>query len=117
MTAGPWTDWVAAVLLVVAGLYTLGAAVGLFRMPDFYGRLHAVSVAGSVGGGAAALAVAFAFPEVGTITKALMTLVFLFLGGPVGGHLLARAAYRSGEPLWEETVIDELDDPHPPKRL
>jgi hypothetical protein len=30
-----------------------------------------------------------------------------FLGGPVGAHMIARAAYRSQVPLHERTVVNE----------
>ena len=54
--------------------------------------------------------------------KETLTLVFLFLTAPVGAHMIARTAYRSGIPLWKGGVIDEmkawqdgtLDDPNQP---
>lgn len=117
MTFGPWTDWIASGLLILGGIFTFGAGLGLIRLPDFFSRLHAVSMAGTMGGGLAAWAVAFAFPELDTITKVVMTVAFLLIGGPLGSHLLARAAYRGGEPMWEKSVTDELNDPHPPDTL
>jgi multisubunit Na+/H+ antiporter MnhG subunit len=36
-----------------------------------------------------------------------LTLVFVFLSGPVGAHLIAPAAYRSQVPLHERTIVNE----------
>jgi len=35
-------------------------------------------------------------------------IAFFFLTAPVGAHMIARAAYAVGVPLWEGTLIDEL---------
>jgi multicomponent Na+:H+ antiporter subunit G len=39
-----------------------------------------------------------------------MAILFLFITAPLGAHMLARAAYFDGVPLWKGTVIDELKD-------
>jgi len=49
----------------------------------------------------------FAASESGPSIKELLTIVFVFLGGPVGAHMIARAAYRSQVPLHDRTVINE----------
>jgi multisubunit Na+/H+ antiporter MnhG subunit len=36
-----------------------------------------------------------------------LTIVFVFLGGPVGAHMIARAAYRSQVPLHDRTIVNE----------
>jgi multisubunit Na+/H+ antiporter MnhG subunit len=33
--------------------------------------------------------------------------VFVFLGGPVGAHMIARAAYHSNVPLHDRTIVNE----------
>ena len=33
---------------------------------------------------------------------------FVIITAPVGAHLISRAAYRTGAPLWRGTVADEL---------
>ena len=35
-------------------------------------------------------------------------IVFVFITGPVAGHLNGRAAYRSGVSMWENSVHDDL---------
>lgn len=111
------TDWIAAVLLVAGGVFLLGAGAGLLRLPDVLSRLHAASMAGSLGAGLPLVAVAVAAEDGVTRATALAGVLFLLLTGAVGAHLLARAAYRSGEPLWHRTTIDDLNDRRPPEEL
>ena len=99
---------------VVTGLVVLGvllmflAAVGVWRMPDVYTRAQASAKAGTLGIGCVLLALALHFGEVGITARAALVVVFLFLTAPVSAHMLARAAYTVGVPLWRETHPDEL---------
>ena len=53
------------------------------------------------------LGAALVFGETAIVTKALVTIVFIFLTAPVAGHLLGRAAYASRIPLWDRSLMDE----------
>lgn len=92
----------AAIELLVAGLLLAGAflafiaALGLFRLPELYTRMHAASKAGTAGSGLLLLAVALQSGEAGTWIKCLLAIAFFFLTAPVSAHLLAKAAVRSG---------------------
>jgi hypothetical protein len=44
----------------------------------------------------------------GVTMRALATSVFFLLTAPVSAHLMGRASYFLGVPLWEGTVRDEL---------
>jgi multicomponent Na+:H+ antiporter subunit G len=44
----------------------------------------------------------------GITTRALATMSFVFLSAPVAAHMIARAAYFVGVPLWEGTMTNEL---------
>lgn len=97
-------------VVVVAGLGVLLmviAGLGVVRMPDLPTRMHASSKAGTLGAALVMIAVALDFGG-GVAVRALLVSLFLFLTAPVASHLLARAAYRVGVPLSDETVIDEL---------
>jgi multicomponent Na+:H+ antiporter subunit G len=48
------------------------------------------------------------FNEITVTTRAMAVVVFLFITAPIGSHLLARAAYFSDIPLWEQTLSDDL---------
>ena len=41
-------------------------------------------------------------------SRILLGIAFLFITGPVGGHMMGRAAYLSGVKLWDKTVRDDL---------
>lgn len=91
--------------IVIAGLLLLGAflafvaALGLFRLPDLYTRMHAASKAGTAGSGLLLLAVAMQSGDAEVWLKCLLAIGFFFLTAPVSAHLLAKAAARHGQPL------------------
>jgi len=100
-------DALAALCLLAGAFFCLVAAIGVVRLPDLFTRMHAASKAGTFGVGLTMLGVAIWCADAGPVTRALATVGFLVLTAPVGAHLLGRAAYRDGVPLWERTVVDE----------
>ena len=101
-------DILVAVLLVLGGFFSFMAALGLLRLPDLLIRMHASTKAGTLGCGLILLALALHFGETGVVTRALATIAFLMVTAPIAAHMIGRAAYRAGVPLWPGTVIDEL---------
>src|SRR5690606_2605413 len=99
-----------AVLLLVGGVAMLLAGVGVLRMPDLFTRMQAATKASTLGVGSVMLAVAFHFGELGVTTRSLLIMAFLFLTAPVSAHVIAKAAYSTGVPLWSATIIDELGE-------
>lgn len=97
-----------ALLLVVGALLLLIAAIGVVRMPDVFLRMSAVSKASSLGAGLMLLAAAIWQAEFSVIARAVAAILFLFLTAPVASHLIGRAAYRLGVPIWKGTVVDEF---------
>ena len=95
-------------LLALGGLFSLLAAVGILVMPDVYTRMQAASKAVTFGATSIVLAAALHFQEAGVVARCLMVCVFLFVTVPVASHLIARAAYRTREPLAPETSVDDL---------
>jgi len=100
---------VIGILIVLGGLFSAVAGIGILRLPDVLVRMHASTKAGTLGVGLIVLGAAFHFDGTLAVAKALLIVLFLLLTAPVGAHLIGRAAYRSGTPLWEGTVIDERD--------
>ena len=107
------TDIITAFLLLSGGLFALAAAVGVLRLPDVLIRMHASTKAGTLGCGLILVALAVYSGETTVITRAIVAIVFLLLTAPIAAHMIGRAAYRTGAPLWEGTVIDELRSPPP----
>lgn len=84
------------VLLAVGALFLVSGTVGLVRLPNVYNRLHATSKATTLGAASMALAAWVYFGPAGNGLKALVTVFFLFVTAPTGGHLISRAAERMG---------------------
>jgi multicomponent Na+:H+ antiporter subunit G len=95
-------------LLVVGASFMLLAGLGVLRLPDLFMRLQAATKASTLGVGCLLLGVAVHFQDLGVTTRAVMVVAFFFLTAPVGAHVIARAAYAVGVPLWEGTITDEL---------
>jgi multicomponent Na+:H+ antiporter subunit G len=102
------SDIITALLVVVGGAFMLLAGVGVVRMPDLFMRMQAATKAATLGAGCMLLAVAVHFGEPTVVTRALLVTAFVFLTAPVAAHMIARAAYSVGTPLWEGTITDEL---------
>ncbi|MCB1444673.1 MAG: monovalent cation/H(+) antiporter subunit G [Rhizobiaceae bacterium] len=93
------TEFVIAGLIVLGAFLTLTAALGLFRLPDLYTRMHAASKAGAAGSGALLVAVALQTGSADVWIKCVLAIAFFFLTAPVAAHLLAKAALRHGQAL------------------
>lgn len=106
---------ISAFLLLGSGLMVL-AAVGVVRLLDVFARLQAGTKAASLGLAFVFAGTAIAAPGPVSVAKLLLAVAFQFATAPVAAHVIGRAAYRSGAPLWEGTIIDELGrevDDHP----
>lgn len=89
-------------------LFILLAGIGLIRMPDLYLRISVTTKAVTLGVGLLLLGTALYFKEISITTRAIAIIFFLFLTAPIGAHLIGRASYFIGLPLWKNSVIDDL---------
>lgn len=105
-------ETVVIVLMILGGTFAAIAGIGLVRLPDVLIRMHASTKAGTLGVGLIVTAVAVHFAQTLITTKALLIVAFILLTAPVGAHLIGRAAWRAGTPLWNRTIIDGV----PPDR-
>ncbi len=95
-------------LMIGGAAFMFLASLGVLRMPDLYTRMSATSKAATLGSGLVMLAAAVYFNEFSVAVRVLAIIVFLLLTVPVAAHMIGRAAYFDGVPLWEGTVLDEL---------
>ena len=96
------------VLIVIALFFNLSAAIGLWRLPDFYTRMHAASKVSTFGVGFLLLAVALHFWGNGAVfIKSILIFAFIVITNPIGAHLLMRAAYRLKIPVAANLACDE----------
>jgi len=103
-------DWIAAVLAVVgAALMALGG-VGVLRLPDVFGRMHAATKPPTLGLVLIVVAGMLRADDFSDVGLLLLVLLLQFLTAPVGAHLIGRASYDSGGLLATDTVRDDLED-------
>ena len=98
---------VAVVAALGCGLILL-AAVGLLRMGDVFTRMQAASKASALGAALVLVAAGASFGDLAVLLRALLVVVFLLLTTPIAAHAIGRAAWRTGVPLEEPTVVDEM---------
>ncbi|HXG09211.1 MAG TPA: monovalent cation/H(+) antiporter subunit G [Gemmataceae bacterium] len=102
------SERVSAALLIVGASFMLLASLGMLRLPDLFMRLQAATKASTLGVACLLLGAAFHFQDLAVTTRAVLVIAFFVLTAPVGAHMIARAAYAVGVPLWEGTITDEL---------
>lgn len=111
--ASTWSvalDLVCVLLLVTGVAFMLLGAVGVVRLPDPIMRTQASTKTATMGIWTTYLSIALHFGDVAIVTRALAVIAFAALTVPVGGHVIARAAYRAGVPLWPRRMHDALRD-------
>jgi multicomponent Na+:H+ antiporter subunit G len=90
------------VLLATGALFVVTGGVGLLRFPDFYTRIHAVSVTDSAGAALILLGLLLRATAWETAVRLLIILFFMALTSPTATHVLAQAARRDGVPVLRE---------------
>lgn len=108
------TEVLTAFFLIVGATFMLFAAVGIVRMPDLFSRMQAATKTSTLGAGSMFVGVAVFYGELGIVSRSILVITFMFLTLPVSAHMIARAAYFVGVPLWKGTVIDELKGAYNP---
>jgi multicomponent Na+:H+ antiporter subunit G len=99
-----------AALILLGGFFCLVAGLGVLRLPDVLIRMHASTKAGTLGAGLILAAVAIYFADTATITRTVATILFLVITTPVAAHLIGRAAFRSGVPLWKTSLEPGVEE-------
>lgn len=101
------TEWVAGALFITGATLALLAGVGVLRMPDVFTRMQASTKASTLGVGCLLLGAALRNPEFAFVVRAFSIAAFMLLTTAVAAHVIARAAARSGAPIWKGTKVDE----------
>jgi multicomponent Na+:H+ antiporter subunit G len=110
-------DWLSNALVIAGATLALLAGVGVLRMPDVFTRMQASTKASTLGLGCLLAGVALRHPEFSFVIRAISIAAFMLLTTAVAAHVIARAAARTGAPLWRGTLIDERPTvpPDPPR--
>ncbi|MFD2625650.1 monovalent cation/H(+) antiporter subunit G [Salibacterium salarium] len=110
MNANEISSWIIGIVVLIGALLSLISALGLVRLPDIYTRSHAATKAATLGVMSVLLGTFLFFALIEGLVSAriLLGIVFVFITAPVGGHLVARAAYHSGVSLSKGSNHDQL---------
>ena len=87
------------ILLLLGGtFFILSSSIGIIRFPDVYTRLHAATKAPTLGIASILIAIfLFLYGTHGIVSgKLLLAFIFILLTSPVSGHMMSRAAHKSG---------------------
>jgi len=95
-------NWLAAMLMVIGGIFLAISCLGLLRLPDFYTRAHAVGKAETLGSMLVLGGLAVHNGADLTSVKIILILAIIFITNPTATHALMRAAYRSGVAIWKK---------------
>ena len=102
-------DVVGMLLATIGLVFFLGAAVGLYRFPDFYTRMHAAGKGDTLSSllilAGFALITLEDFSAAGglLVVKVLAIVLFIMLTSPTSTHALMRAGFEDGvEPVTKD---------------
>jgi len=100
-------DVIGYILIVIGILFDIFGCIGLVRFPDVYNRLQASTKCVTLGTILLLLGVAL-IADTGAISgKAIICAVFILITSPTAAHAIAKGAYASRVPLWENSVVDK----------
>jgi len=109
---------IGTILIFLGAILDLIAAILMIRFPNFYVRLHALTV-GSIGGafvpiiGAAFIAIGFESLGIYRwfmVGASIVVAIALWILGATGSHTLARAVHRSRTVEVYPKVADHLEE-------
>lgn len=108
MTGEPlslWLEIIVSAFLLLGSAFVLIGAIGLYRLPDFFMRLHGRTKATTLGVGGVIVAslIYFSNRQAGISLHELLISLFLFISAPVSAYMLAKAAVLQQLPLEKKT--------------
>jgi multicomponent K+:H+ antiporter subunit G len=101
----PTAEIIVALLLLGSGIVVLVAALGLWRLPDFFQRMHSPALASTLAAWLVTFAsiVHFSARDAGLALHVWLIIIVLSITAPVTTIILARAALfrrrQAGDPL------------------
>ena len=99
-------DVLSWIFLLGGAIFLLVGAIGALRFPDFYTRLHAVSVCDTMGAGLVLVGLMLQGGLSLVTVKLLLIFYFMIFTGPTAVHALAEAAMQSKlKPLVDEREL------------
>nr|WP_253307682.1 Na+/H+ antiporter subunit G [Rickettsia endosymbiont of Ceutorhynchus assimilis] len=84
--------YIGTLLIMGGGFAIFSGIVGLFRLPDFYTKLHAASVIECAGVPLCLIGLACLQSSIGSCFKLILAAFLVFLLNPVSTHALGKAS-------------------------
>lgn len=113
LLTGTWIDILIDIVVVLCLLFgtffIFSSSIGIIRFPDVYTRLHAATKASTLGVAGIMLgAFIFLYVEHEIISgKLILGILFVLITAPVSGHVISRAAHRSGVKPWSKNKLQD----------
>ena len=85
-------DIVSTLFLLAGAFFIVVGGIGIYRLPDFYTRLHGAGVTDTLGTGLVLLGLALQAGFTLAAAKLVMILLSLLLASPTSCHALSQAA-------------------------
>jgi len=89
-------DIISWIFLVCGSIFCLTGALGLFRFPEFFSRIHAASLTDTLGASLILIGLMFQAGWSLALPKLILILIFSLLAGTTASHAMAKAALKSG---------------------
>jgi multicomponent Na+:H+ antiporter subunit G len=96
VTAADVFSWIGGVCVVLGGVFMVIGALGLVRMPDVFTRMHAASVADTLGVGLILVGLILFAGFTLVSVKLVFLILFIALTSPAATHAVAQAAIQAG---------------------
>lgn len=106
------SDILGITAIAIGMLFNLLGCVGLVRMPDLYCRMQATTKCVTMGTSMLCIGIAILSwdSSMHLAMKAMLCMLAVLVTAPTAAHALARAAHKSGIPLWDKSVVNQWDD-------
>ncbi len=89
-------DMAGGALIVIGAFFYVVGALGLYRMPDVFTRMHAVGISDTVGAGLLLTGMMFLAGFSLVTVKLVIILAIILFTSPIATHALAQAALHEG---------------------
>ncbi|MEO0677155.1 MAG: monovalent cation/H(+) antiporter subunit G [Pseudomonadota bacterium] len=107
-------EGIVALLVLIGGILSVLAGVGIVRLPDVFIRMHAATKVGTLASMLILAGAAVYFGDAEVVVRCILIVFFLLLTAPIAAHMIGRAALRLGIVPWGETK--EHSSPDAPTR-
>lgn len=100
---------ISGVLILLGTIFIFLSAVGLVKMPDLYMRTSVTTKAATLGLGLVLFGTAVFFGDISVYARTVLLIIFVFMTAPIGSHMIGRASFLDGVPLWKGTKVNDLE--------